>query len=500
MNTFKRKALSTVVLGALGAAAGAAHAVYQDPNGLGQALIYPYYSVQTANGSAFNTYLSVVNSTSQGKVLKVRFREGKTSAEVLDFNLYLSPNDVWTAAVIPADSASTAGARIITSDASCTNPAFPAGGVDFRNYQYVGDGLGNGLDRTREGYAEIIEMATITGSALAAATHNAAGIPANCPSLVGPAVGAPGAQVGPANRSVPTGGINGTGTLINVNNGVEMGYNATALANVSAGDIYAEIGTELGTLADADPVAVVVANNRVYRSSFVTSSGVSGGVRAVSAAIDRAAVINEYVLDTATRSNTDWVMTFPTKHFFYVYAAGTPEAPFTGVLGANGACEPIAVTYFNREERSAAAAGVDFSPLPPGTPGSSLCWESTVMSIRNGASHNPTGTTSGVLGSQNTVPVNVTSTFQNGWMNVQFTGANSISPGITSAVSATTLTTNILTGATSAAAQTYSGLPVVGFMVRTFNNGTLSSGGSTVLSNYGSAFDHKYREVIAPAP
>ena len=163
MNTFKRKALSTVVLGALGAA-GAAHAVYQDPNGLGQALIYPYYSVQTANGSAYNTYLSVVNSTSQGKVLKVRFREGKTSAEVLDFNLYLSPNDVWTAAVIPADAAATAGARLITSDVSCTNPAIPANGIDFRNYQYVGDGLGNGLDRTREGYAEIIEMATITGS------------------------------------------------------------------------------------------------------------------------------------------------------------------------------------------------------------------------------------------------------------------------------------------------------------------------------------------------
>lgn len=496
MNTFKRKALSTVVLGALGAAAGAAHAVYQDPNGLGQALIYPYYSVQTANGSAFNTYISVVNSTSQGKVLKVRAREGKTSAEVLDFNLYLSPNDVWTAAIIPTDASATAGGRLITSDVSCTNPAIPAGGVDFRNYQYVGDGLGNGLDRTREGYMEIIEMATITGSALAAATHNSAGIPANCPSLVGPAVGAPGAQVGPANRSVPTGGINGTGTLINVNNGVEMGYNATALSNVSAGDIYAEIGTEQGNFIDADGISVVVANNRVYRSTFTTTT-VAAGVKAVSSTIDRAAIINEYVLDTATRSNTDWVMTFPTKWYFYTGAAGTPETPFTGILGTNGACEPVAVTFFNREEAGALAAGVDFSPLPPGTPGSSLCWESTVMSVRNGAAHNPTGTTSGVLGSLNTVPVNVRSTFQNGWMNVAFTGTNATTSGI---AATTTTTTNVLTGLTSATPATYFGLPVVGFMVRTFNNGTISSGGSTVLSNYGSAFDHKYRENIAPAP
>jgi hypothetical protein len=496
MNTFKRKALSTVVLGALGAAAGAAHAVYQDPNGLGQALIYPYYSVQTANGSAFNTYISVVNSTSQGKVLKVRAREGKTSAEVLDFNLYLSPNDVWTAAIIPIDASATAGARLITGDVSCTNPAIPSGGVDFRNYQYVGDGLGNGLDRTREGYMEIIEMATLTGSALAAATHNTAGTP-TCAGLVGPSVGAAGQQVQASNRSVPTGGINGTGTLINVNNGVEMGYNAVALANVSAGDIYAEIGTEQGNFNNADAISVVVANNRVYRSTFATSSGVTGGVRAVSSTLDRSSIINEYVLDTATRSNTDWVMTFPTKWYFYVGAAGTPETPFTGVLGASGACEPIAVTYFNREERGAAASGVDFSPLPPGTPGSSLCWESTVMSIRNGSAHNPTGTTSGVLGSNNTVPINVTSTFQNGWMNVQFTGAGATLAGLGAA---TTATTNVLTGAASAVAATYFGLPVVGFMVRTFNNGTVPSGGATVLSNYGSAFDHKYRETITPTP
>ncbi len=496
MNTFKRKALSTVVLGAL-SAAGAAHAVYQDPNGLGQALIYPYYSVQTANGSAFNTYISVVNSTSQGKVLKVRAREGKTSAEVLDFNLYLSPNDVWTAAIIPADTSATAGGRLITGDVSCTNPAIPAGGVDFRNYQYVGDGLGNGLDRTREGYMEIIEMSTITGSALAAATHNSAGTP-TCAGLVGPAVGAVGAQVSPTNRSVPTGGLSGTGTLINVNNGVDMGYNATALSNVSAGDIYAEIGTEQGNFIDADPIAVVVANNRVYRSNFATSSGVAGGVRAVSATLDHSSVINEYVLDTATRSNTDWVMTFPTKWYFYVGAAGTPEAPFTGVLGANGACEPVAVTFFNREEAGALASGVDFSPLPPGQPGSSLCWESTVMSIRNGTAHTPTGTSSGVLGSVNTVPINVRSTFQNGWMNVQFIGARSITPGITSL--ATSVTTNILSGAAVTAAQTFQGLPVVGFMVRTFNNGTLSVGGTSVLSNYGSAFDHKNRTTITPTP
>lgn len=489
MNTFKRKALSSVVLSALGVA-GAAHAVYQDPNGQGQALIYPYYTVNSTGGNAYNTYVSIVNSTTQAKVLKVRAREGKTSAEVLDFNLYLSPNDVWTAAIVPTDASATAGGRLITNDVSCTNPAIPAAGVDFRNYQYVGDGLGNGLDRTREGYIEIIEMAVITGTAATAATHNSAGTP-TCTGLRGTAVAAN------LNLTNPTGGLSGTGTLINVNAGVEMGYNATALSNVSAAQIYAEIGTELGNFTLADGVSVVVANNEVYTSSW-TATGVAAGVKAVSATMDHSSVINEYVLDTATKSNTDWVMTFPTKWYFYdVFAAGTPETPFTAVLGANGACEDITFTYFNREESGVVASGVDFSPQPV-TPGSSVCWESTVMSLRNTASHMPSGSASGVLGSNNSVAINVGSTFQNGWARVDFTGTNATTTGLTS--DATSITVNALTIAGVAGAQTFQGLPVVGFMVRTFNNGTLTSGGANVLSNYGSAFNHKYLETITPTP
>ena len=44
----------------------------------------------------------MVNSTSSAKSVKVRFLEGKDSREVLDFNLFLSKYDVWTAAVIPS--------------------------------------------------------------------------------------------------------------------------------------------------------------------------------------------------------------------------------------------------------------------------------------------------------------------------------------------------------------------------------------------------------------
>ena len=86
MNTFKRKALFTAVLAGLGVA-GTAEAVYLNPNSTGQVLVYPYYTVQSASGNSWNTYLSVVNTTTRAKAVKVRVLEGKTSAEVLDFNL-----------------------------------------------------------------------------------------------------------------------------------------------------------------------------------------------------------------------------------------------------------------------------------------------------------------------------------------------------------------------------------------------------------------------------
>ena len=66
MNTFKRKALFTAVLASVGAA-GTAEAVYLNPNGTGQVLVYPYYTVQSTGTNAWNTYISVVNTTSSAK-------------------------------------------------------------------------------------------------------------------------------------------------------------------------------------------------------------------------------------------------------------------------------------------------------------------------------------------------------------------------------------------------------------------------------------------------
>jgi hypothetical protein len=506
MNTFKRKALSCAILGGLGAAAGTAQAVYQDPSGQGQVLLYPYYTVQAVGGNSYNTYLSVVNTTTRGKALKVRFREGKNSREVLDFNLFLSPNDVWTGVILPTDTSATSAARLITNDTSCTNPPIPATGIEFRNYAYVGaqtDSAGAGVDRTREGYLEILEMATVNNvaplNALTAITHTSAGTPANCAVVQSNNL----ATTAPAGTfTPPNGGLNGTYTLINVQNGADMGGNAYAFSNFRSTAGYTDIGDETYNLSSGDPVSVVVATQPTGTTAYLATF--TNPVDAVSATMMHSSVINEYALDTATRSNTDWVMTFPTKRFYVTSTAAA--TPFTNKFTANGACELISFQFFNREERGATAALGDFSPSLPGV-SDALCWESTVLSIRNGTSHMPTTTDSGVLGSKNSQPVSVTSGFQNGWAQLTFTGTNAATVGITSIAGAGfSDASNVNTGLFSNVAQNYRGLPVIGFMVRTLFNGTLTctsiSGGasSACQGSYGSLFDHKYVATITPAP
>src|SRR6202158_2771430 len=147
MNTFKRKSLYAALagLGALGAT-GAAQAVNVNPDGLGQALIYPYFTTQGTN-APYNSLLSVVNSTASGKGVKVRFLEGRASKEVLDFNLWLSPFDVWTVAILPT---SNGGAGIATADLSCTTPTVSSSAAAptlFVNSAYIGDPEKQTLDR-----------------------------------------------------------------------------------------------------------------------------------------------------------------------------------------------------------------------------------------------------------------------------------------------------------------------------------------------------------------
>ena len=238
----KKKVLPLAVGAAAAVTMSAAQAaMYVNDKGMGEALIFPFYSAENGN----NTLINIVNTvdsapatattddTGAWKAVKVRIIEGQNSQEVLDFNLYLSPKDHFSFAI---SATADGGGMIKTADNSCTVPAIPSEGQPFVNFEYLGDkqtaaeqakaaaadgyevGVdgytqamadkaygpvydNTGIERTAIGYVEVIEMGQIdpddeTGavwlglrketatvkkfSAAASITHDADGMPKDC--------------------------------------------------------------------------------------------------------------------------------------------------------------------------------------------------------------------------------------------------------------------------------------------------------------------------------
>ncbi len=477
--TLRATCISACIVSAL--AAGDSGAVSLNPGGIGQALVFPYYTVQTTGPFAFNTYLSITNTVFGTKALKVRFREGRNSRPVAEFNLYLSPNEGWAATLVPEGD----GVRLLTSDTSCTSPALPAEGLLFSNtaYSMGDDGAGTGLDRTREGHIDVIEMGILTGDAAANVAHDLLlGRVANCAAVQG--IGA--ANVGPV--GAPSGGLFGSATLINVMNGMDLTYNADALANLSSASMYSAPGAP-GTDFDSpqvDPVSFVVTNNVPYRLNW------SRGIDAVTSVFMASQLWNEFILDAPTASKTDWVVTFPTRRF-YVTSSGF-SAPFSHSFGTSFAnCEGLFGGVFDREGR----------PIPPsggtplgGTP-YAACWSANAFAIWRRSGGARTTSQSDVLGSRNTLFHTEPPTLDSGAIGVPgyFSSGSLVLgsyplPGAMTSLP-TSLVWDLTSGSVLPGPVIVLGLPWTGFMARTFENGTLKCGSASCQGNYSGVFPHR---------
>jgi len=478
MNTFNRKSLYTALagLGALGGV-GAVDAVNLSPEGLGQVLIYPYYTVRAgANGFAYNTLLSVVNSTPSTKAVKVRFLEGKNSKEVLDFNLFLSPYDVWTATVVDG----VAGGKVQTDDTSCILPEqLAVTGQPFVNYAYASDKADDSLDRTREGYVEIIEMATYGSwsSIPEYVSHvgsGAARAPKDCGAVTD--------QLAANDAWIPLGGLFGAMTLINVFDGSAYSQDATALDHAfNNSDVYANAGDISPTLNEVDPASIVIVNGEAVITDW---SNNNRPVDAVSAVLDHYQVLNEFATDPTLLANTDWVVTMPTKNQYVKVGTGNATWPFQKNFdGTKGACDDIAIDFWDREEDKNKTPG-GFSPPIPGTT-NTLCWEANVITFK----------ATGVLNSKNARFLDVNSKgWINGWAELTFLNdARPLIGGSTTRVSLSTSGASTSSGTAS----TYFGLPVVGFAVQSYNNNLIvvqgPNGPINVQSTYGADFGHRYK-------
>lgn len=373
----KKLALAmSLALGGVGMVPSA-QAVSVSADNLGQALIFPYYTVRGGWLSLFG----VVNTSNQVVAVKVRFHEAYNSRDVFDFNIILSPYDEWTGWL--ADSPN--GPVMYTEDKSCTvGDIFSTGsaGVTFpAPVAYTGsasDGGPTTVDRMREGYVEMIMMGASPGSPAAVyplasgAIHASGARPTGCAALVSAfqSVSALGATascttVGStgtaaisgfsntlrgefcnyaaintnlATSTVALNPLKGTFSLVNGGEGfnavglptaLQNFRNSTAMtlqlaptnltATTSAGSVVAFADSwHEPSMNSAGSAGVQLAPSGTALNPVLTGAALGAG--AVSDALMHTNVINEWSNRTNAAAGwvtaTDWVITFPTKGMY----------------------------------------------------------------------------------------------------------------------------------------------------------------------------------------
>jgi len=465
-------------------------AKYVSPEGTGEVILFPFYNAD--NGNATNMHL--VNTTNKVKALKVRFVEYKNSDEVLDFNLYLSPEDHFAFGVIKNPNGT--GGAVITADNSCTVPALGGANGDFSgtttenadgsitrvqpfvNYQYANTkDVDSSIERTLTGHVEVIEMGTVydstgqtvkLGTALAAsATHGATGVPASCANLekawsAGVWANSNIDANATAQMSAPSGGVYGLSYHINVEDAAAFGIEPTALDDFATAVQHTNPGSLLPSLASGNTSAIVFERNDATSAGTWTTVGFAGSAaaaQATSATLMTASLSNDVMVNPALGGETDWVVTFPTKRL-HVDDDGRSAAvdPFTKLWDGNdgakttpkevAACEPVTVKQWDREEAITTPTN-GFSPSPAAVT-NKICNEVAVIAMGTGAAS---------AMSVETGLSNLSYPYSEGWQRISM---------------AQTLATD------SPSTGTITGLPVIGFAAFKVNNGAMSYGNTQV--------------------
>jgi hypothetical protein len=538
INSFNPKKLAAAIPVALAASVASAPspAVNLSDTGLGDFAYIPYYTVR--NG--YNTNVSVVNtSPDRVAVFKLHFHEGENSRDARDFYIFLSPNDVWTGTVGLGDDGKTP--FIQTADMSCTSPwigtnpdisfvptgaTSPTGGtvrrMNFTNIAYAGgsilppDAGQPGIERTQEGYIEIAEAGTgdpetmpLAAMAVHGPTQDCASLnkilaglqlttlpdvlPCNNQNTYQPgATNATGSPAFNAEYCEPLNVLKVAANLITVAKGASGGMPVTQAANYinsvpgiddpngNASFVFLPALERPDPRDTLPPVSEQISDDQGYLAvNFsVGNPGFSGPIDAISSLVSATEVINEYAIGGAGGALSSWVVTFPTKNFYVDPAEvlGGPIVPFENPFTGNS-CVTVNFGYFDREEASPETPPGDIfpSPLPiVVTPSNSICQETQTLQFGD----------SPLLGAANNYAVPL-GDFQNGWMRLGFPNAGTISGAQVVAVDpALTPTGNTVT---------FTGLPVIGFGVKSLENGVVKNG---VLLNYGIIDPHAYHRSI----
>ncbi len=414
-----------------------------NPEGEGDALIFPYYDVRTygTGTKEQDTYFCIINSdikvTSGGVAAKIRFREWDKSMEVFDAEIWLSKGDVWCAAI--TRNTTSGYAKITSSDYVITGYTSVPCGTD-QNFT-LSTPLSAGFDffwptgypaisSNLMGYWEVIgsertepKAYTVPGTTTIKVTRLA---PSACD--------APNTLAGYA-------------YIVRVVDGVAAGYTATAFANFyTLGTLFTGTGTTSPDLASAEDTLDQI---EFLLSKYYVYAG--------------------YSVEDIIGGKFSLIMTFPTKHFHfdskpYWSAKASPyNRPWT-VTHMNG-LETISLKICDRNENC--LSGGWWSP-----PGASagLPYEVSILGLYAGTP--PTVPAAGI---RDNVAAS-TSGFQAGWIAVDFTHTNNWNVPVLLGIT--------YFGWFDLEFTKYYGLPVIALAMQEFQNGAVGGWYGEILPSF----------------
>lgn len=455
-----------------------ASAVVINPKGMGEFLLVPYYTVN--NG--LNTLVSVTNTTDRAKALKINFREGLNGHAVLTYNVYLEANDMWAFALTASDSTVSGyvgqpSALHVTSDESCA-PFLVNTGQEFLPFELL-DGPEN-MQRVREGYIEIIEMAEVSdGLAEELEFAPNSTLSENCsaieqswgdgfwPNEIG--------QIATEQMNPASGGLSAEAAIIDVAQGINYSIPVTALADFFPDETIAHSSPgDTGLSFDAAKTeATLITSNGTVNLELESS------IDAASAVFMADKLNSTYDITTALAAASETVYIQPTRRFYLATDSVTAAAPFpeTTTAAINCSADRYGGTLieqtFNDRESNEFFDKMDLDPgvdPAPGVDFSAVGFCGVVFSHSIAFDENNTFDQSTITGSKNygVTVVALDNPVEAGYIETQFKETRGL---------------NAINTTTSESVQVQ-GIPVVGVSLQRYTNAGAASG---LLAQYGSA-------------
>lgn len=397
----------------------AATNVFVNPQGTGDALIYGYYNVRNNMGNLFTL---TNTSDTFGVRARIRFIEAKNSCEVLDFDVCLSPDDVWTAYIL--NNNGVANLNVIDSDTAIDTattrgaiagllPNLFPNGIDFRygnavqctvNTDPTPTAVNVTSDDTLEGYFIVIAEDRLSETEIGGAT---------------------------------TCGVSGTnGATKTLYDDLDDG----SVDNVLFGNDYS-VGLVDGSTYAYNATALGDFSNQVftYGPTFAQPNlgDSDDGLTGVNFALTKSALAGSYY-DIGT--GTEMIITFPTKKLTQTSEAN-PVDMFDSTTAIDGDLNlgpDVLMTAYDTAQNSKVSV-CQLSPCPQSTT-TPLPYEVNVININK----------AGIFDSNVEVPVSVS--YAMGWLHIDLVNALTGQP----AVPAHQTTVNYVTT---------NGLPAIGYVV-----------------------------------